>query len=79
MRATSAERVGRARAQVAVKKLLDQVLNARNRRLLTRETRSDSAFCRRAAHSQVLRAGVRRRSMNSRMVCMPSMRDSWMS
>src|SRR2546427_5699457 len=34
-------------------------------RLLTRETRSDSAFCRRAAHSQVLRAGVRRRSMRS--------------
>jgi len=48
-------------------------------RLLMRETRSDSAFCRRAAQAQVLRAGLRRRSMNSPMVCRPAMRDSAMS
>jgi hypothetical protein len=44
-----------------------------------RDTRCDSASWRRVAHSQVLRAGVRRRSMNSPMVCMPARRDSAMS
>lgn len=44
--------------------LLDRLTRVRSK-LLTRETRSDRAFCRRAAHSQVLRAGVSRRAMNS--------------
>jgi hypothetical protein len=48
-------------------------------RLLMRETRCDKASCRRVAHSQVERAGDRRRSMNSPMVCRPARRDSPMS
>ena len=54
-------------------------ISTRVRGLLMRETRWDRASCLRAAHSQVLRAGVRRLSMNSPMVCMPARRDSAMS
>ena len=44
-----------------------------------RDTRCDSASCRRAGQAQVLRAGERRRSINSPMVCIPARRDSAMS
>ena len=44
-----------------------------------RDTRCDSASWRRVAQAQVLRAGDRRRSMNSPMVCRPSSRVSPMS
>ena len=48
-------------------------------RLLMRETRCDSASWRRVAQAQVLRAGLKRRSMNSPMVCMPGSAASSMS
>ena len=45
-------------------------------RLPMRETRCDSASCRRTAEAQVARAGVSRRLMNAPTVCRPFNRSS---